>query len=367
MLPAVPAARILLNALSVTDGGGRTYARNLLRELAADPRGFEFAVLCAAQRLPELEADGVPCLPVRLPAGRTGTALRVAWEELALPLRSRRFDLLYCIADLVPVLTSIPTVVALRNLNIYDRRFFRDARVLTLERLVRLGVGRARRVVFPTQAAADLVRQRIPIPEERVRIVPHGIDPAAFGAAPPPPAGAPYLFLPAAVEPHKNVQALIECLPLVSDARLEAWIAGSTSTHPPYAAQMRVLAEQRGVAQRVRFLGPVPYQEILGLHRGAFALVFPSFLESFGHPLLEAMLAGTPVVAADIPALREVAGDAALYFDPHRPADLARAVEQLGREPEATRARVARGRARAAEFSWARSVDRLCAVFEEAL
>jgi glycosyltransferase involved in cell wall biosynthesis len=130
---------------------------------------------------------------------------------------------------------------------------------------------------------------------------------------------------------------------------------------------MRALAEQRGVDKRVRFLGPVPYREILGLHRGARALVFPSFLESFGHPLLEAMLAGTPVVAADIPALREVAGDTALYFDPHRPADLARALEQLGREPDATQARIERGRARAAEFSWKRSADRLCAVFEEAL
>jgi glycosyltransferase involved in cell wall biosynthesis len=364
MLPAVPAARILLNALSVTDGGGRTYARNVLRELAADARGFEFAVLCTAARLPELGEGDIPRLPVRIPPG---TALRVGYEELLLPLRSRRFDLMYCIADLVPMLTTTPTVVALRNLNIYDRRFIRDARVLTLERLVRLGMGRARRVVFPTQAAADLVRQRIPIPEERVRIVPHGIDAAAFEAAAPPRPGVPYLFLPAAVEPHKNVQALIECLPLVADPRLEAWIAGSTTTHPPYAAQMRALAEQRGVARRVRFLGPVPYQAVLGLHRGARALVFPSFLESFGHPLLEAMLAGTPIVAADIPALREVAGDVALYFDPHQPADLARAVLQLDREPEATRARVERGRTRAAEFSWKRSIDRLCAVFEEAL
>jgi glycosyltransferase involved in cell wall biosynthesis len=293
--------------------------------------------------------------------------LRVAYEELLLPVRSHGFDLLYCVADLVPVLTAVPTVVALRNLNIYDRRFIRDLRVRTLERLVRLGVWRARRVVFPTRAAADLVCQRIPIREERVRIVPHGIDPAAFEGAPAQAADVPYLFLPAAVEPHKNVQALIECLPLLSDQRTQAWIAGTTATTPAYAASMRALAEQRGVAQRVRFLGPVPYREILGLHRGARALVFPSFLESFGHPLLEAMLAGTPVVAADIPALREVAGDAAVYFDPHRPADLARAVEQLGRESEATRDRIERARARAAEFSWKRSVDRLCEVFEEAL
>jgi glycosyltransferase involved in cell wall biosynthesis len=95
--------------------------------------------------------------------------------------------------------------------------------------------------------------------------------------------------------------------------------------------------------------------------------VFPSFLESFGHPLLEAMLAGTPIVAADIASFREVAGDAALYFPPDDAAALARAVERLRAEPEATRARVERGRALAQGYSWQRSVDRLCEVFHEVL
>jgi glycosyltransferase involved in cell wall biosynthesis len=111
----------------------------------------------------------------------------------------------------------------------------------------------------------------------------------------------------------------------------------------------------------------VPYADVLRYYRGALALVFPSLLETFGHPLLEAMLAGTPIVAADIPAFREIACDVALYFPPQDPARLARSVEQLRAEPAATRARVERGRKRAEGFSWKSSVDRLCAVFEEAL
>jgi glycosyltransferase involved in cell wall biosynthesis len=117
----------------------------------------------------------------------------------------------------------------------------------------------------------------------------------------------------------------------------------------------------------VRFLGAIPYREILDCYRGAVALAFPSLLETFGHPMLEAMLAGTPILAADIPSLREVAGDVALYFEPDDPIELAHAVDELRREPDATKDRVARGRARAAEFSWRRSVDGLCRVFDEVL
>jgi glycosyltransferase involved in cell wall biosynthesis len=117
----------------------------------------------------------------------------------------------------------------------------------------------------------------------------------------------------------------------------------------------------------VRFLGVIPYRSILHYYQGAVALAFPSLLETFGHPMLEAMLAGTPIVAADIPALREIAGDIALYFPPDDPIELAHAVDEVRAEPDAAKARVARGRARAAAFSWRTSVDRLCNVFDEVL
>jgi len=365
----VSRARILINALSVTQGGGRSYIRNLLRELGGDPRDFSFTVLCSAGQLSEEEACGLDRMVVSLPDSNAAlrTIGRVCYEQAILPFRARRFDLLYCVADILPVLAPGPSVVAIRNLNIYDRRFFDDLRVWTLEALVRLGVRRARRVVFPTQAAADQVRQRIRIPEERVRIVPHGISLKAFRDVEAEKSQVPYLFLPAVVEPHKNLEVLIESLPLLRDSQTEVWVAGSTETHPTYPPRMRALIAERGLESRVRLLGLVPYEDVLRYYRGAAALVFPSLLESFGHPLLEAMLAATPVVAADIASLREVAGDAALYFDPHEPADLARAVDRLTDEPEATRARVERGLERARLFSWKSSTDRLCGVFEEVL
>ena len=117
----------------------------------------------------------------------------------------------------------------------------------------------------------------------------------------------------------------------------------------------------------MRFLGAVPYEQILGYYRGAVAMVFPSLLETFGIPLLEAMLAGAPIVASDIPTFREIAGDAALYFPAGDPTALARAVARVGDDPEATRKRALAGSALAPEFSWKNSVDALCRVFESVL
>jgi glycosyltransferase involved in cell wall biosynthesis len=262
-------------------------------------------------------------------------------------------------------------VIALRNMHIYDHRFENDLRIHVLERLVRLGVRRSRRVLFPSSAAADRITQRLEIPADRVAIVHHGVSPESFELSPADATRSsdqkPYLFVPASVERHKRIEVLIESLVHVTDPALEAWIAGTYEIDPDYTSELRALAERLGVASRVRFLGPVPYRKILDYYRGAVALAFTSIFETFGQPMLEAMLAETPILAADIPSFREIAGDIALYFAPDDAVALARAADRLRGDRDATRDRVARGRARAAEFSWKRSVDRLCEVFDRAL
>jgi glycosyltransferase involved in cell wall biosynthesis len=365
----MPGPRILVNALSMSEGGGRSYVVNLLREIARDARGFRFTLLAAPEQLAGLDTRAVEVAPLRLPArGRSlRLPLRVLYEEIGLPLRARGFDLLYCVADVCPPFAPVPVVVLMRNLNIYDRRFYDDARTRALFRLARLGAPRARFAVFPSRAAAEQIRRSVPIREERVAVVHYGVSAASFADAEPVEAERPYLFLPAAPERHKNLATLIESLRHVADARLELWIAGSSLLDPVHSEELLQHAARLGLGERVRFLGPVPYAKLLGYYRGAAAFVFPSILESFGHPLLEAMLAGAPVIASDIPTFRELAGDAALYFPPLDAKALAACIDAVQADPRAARERVARARERAAGFSWQRSVDQLCEVFERAL
>jgi glycosyltransferase involved in cell wall biosynthesis len=362
------APRVLVNAISLAEGGGgRNYLLNLLRELGRDPRGFSFSVVVPRGQLPAAAAAGHEIIEVSLPA-RARMLYRGVFEQVLLPLRARRFDLLYCVADMLPLSAATPTVVALRNLNIYDRSYYDDARTRALFRFVRRGVHGASAVICPSAAAADIIAPILELPRDRFTVVPHGVSTEAFEAQiEPAEHEVPYLFLPARIERHKNFEVLFGALRKQSDPRLEIWIAGSDRLDPPFAELVYGLVEDMGLASRVRFLGDVPYAEILRYYKGAEALVFPSLLESFGHPLLEAMLSGTPIVASDLPASREVAGDAALFFPPRDAEALARAIERLRAEPEETQRRVARGRVRAGEFSWSRSIDGLCQVFEHVL
>ncbi len=114
-----------------------------------------------------------------------------------------------------------------------------------------------------------------------------------------------------------------------------------------------------------RIVGAVPYAEIPAWYRGAQLFVFLSYLETFGHPLLEAMAADVPVIAADIPVTREVAGDAALYV-PHD--DVAALADALARgldDSEFRERARALGRERVARFTWDASARAHLALFDE--
>lgn len=361
--------RILVDALSVAGGGGHSYAVNLIRELDRDDRGFRFTFLIPPGRLEEISTKRVTLCPVGLFGSQRplGVAARLIYEELVLPIRALRYDAVYAVADLVSPLMPVPTVVALRNLNIYDHSYYDTLRLRALEKLVRLGIRRSARMIFPSHAAARSIGPRLGLPSHVVRVVPHGVNAEAFVDISGSEGTTPYLFLPAAIERHKNLEVLIDAIPHFSDPRLEIRIVGSMSTDPAYVTELLTRSRQLGVESRFRLLGPIPYERVAAYYSGALALVFPSMLETFGHPMLEAMIVGTPIVASKIPVFQDIGENVALFFPPDDPVSLALAVDRLLAEPGSTEERVSRGRERAASYSWRRSTNTLCAVFEEIL
>ena len=361
--------RILINVLSLSQGGGRSYASNVLRELGRDPRGFEISLLALPTALEGLETEGLGVLtahPIPTSHALKGVA-RQLYEQTVLPLRAWDFDLLYCVADIAPIFGGRRQIMQCQNLNIYDRRWYDNPRTRTLARLAGLSMRRARRVIFPSRAAADRISELAPVPRDRIRVVHHGVSVGNFASDVPEETTSDYLFLPAAPERHKNIELLIRSLPLLRNSSTEAWIAGESLQDFNHRGRLEALARSVGVARRVRFLGAIPHHELPAYYRAARALVFPSFIETFGYPVVEAMAAGTPVLASDISTFHEMAGDAALYFPVDAPDALARCVDALDDDPRAREDRVALGRERAGRFDWGRSVDALCAVFEEGL
>jgi glycosyltransferase involved in cell wall biosynthesis len=121
------------------------------------------------------------------------------------------------------------------------------------------------------------------------------------------------------------------------------------------------------VGGAVHFPGWVASADLEGLYAAASCAVVPSLREGFGLPVLEAMRRGVPVACSRTSALPEVAGDAALFFDPESPASIAEAVAAILPDPELAARLSARGMERAALFTWERAAEETLATFEQAL
>jgi glycosyltransferase involved in cell wall biosynthesis len=206
-------------------------------------------------------------------------------------------------------------------------------------------------------ARHDLVR-RAWLPASKLYVVPNGVPPR-FAGEPVRPAGVPdrpFAVVVGANRPHKNLVTLARAWRQLGEPpALELVAAGPIDARFP---SLRQLAEGRGVCE----LGSVSAAELEWLYAHAVLLVFPSLYEGFGLPLLEAADRGLPVLASDIPALRETGGEAVRFVPPGDAAAWAAAVRELASDAAACeRLRVA-GRLRAAQFDYAVSAARARAV-----
>ncbi|OJF12226.1 glycosyltransferase family 4 protein [Couchioplanes caeruleus] len=164
-----------------------------------------------------------------------------------------------------------------------------------------------------------------------------------------------YVLHVGAQRPHKNAAVLVEAIARVPDARLV--LVGSADER--FADEVGPAIDRYGVAGRVTRLPFVP-EELLGtLYARARLLAYPSLVEGFGLPVLEAMVARTPVIASDVPVLREVGGSAALYVAPRCAEAWAAAITRLLADDDLRDGLVAAGAAHASHFTWDAAAARL--------
>jgi glycosyltransferase involved in cell wall biosynthesis len=301
-----------------------------------------------AVRLPALRPGGYSVMrPPPALAHRAGHA----WEQLLLPARTARAAGLLCPANLAPLAARNAIVVvhdaaALRHPGWYSRAYAAWQAFL-LPRIAKT----AKRVVTVSQFSRAELRELLGVD---AAVVPGGVDARFTPDADPEPARRalgltrPYVLCVASQTARKNLAAL---LPASRDVELV--VAGGH--RPQFAAE-------RGLGG-LRMLGHVDDALLPGLYAGAQAFVLPSLYEGFGLPVLEAMAAGTPVLATTAGALPETCGGAALLVEPD-PQAIRAGLQQLLADPRDLRAR---GLARAREFTWERTARELDAVVQAAI
>ena len=370
--------RVLIDASMVRGGGGFTHPTNLLPELSRVAPDLDFKVL-ASPSLWSKSFDGLPNVHLH-PVSEGGMFSRYFFLlfRAAGVAREWKADVYFSVAEYTPPSAPCPMIASFRNPNVFTtlRQGWGIKQTLRLGFLRRLAYGSARRcarILFVSQDSANWIGDRVSLPVEKRVVVHHGIDADGFSASLPGKVSRKTGVLSvSSVYRYKNFVRLIEAWHLWVERSGESEVPDLTIVgdmqDPWYLGEMESAVQKTGRhASRIHILGAVPYAAIPEYYATADLFVFPSYLETFGHPLVEAMASGLPVVASDIPVFREIAGDAALYADPHDPEGLSRAMEEAMMADEASVERKALARERVSGLSWSMNAEKLSVLFREVL
>jgi glycosyltransferase involved in cell wall biosynthesis len=365
--------RVGLNLLFLveTSGGTGSYARELMPALLREEPGLELTAFVNRDAPESLlsepwagEVDWVR-IPFRLVhAGLRGNVLSMASQWGALPVLAarRRIDVVHGLANVVPLVSpSVATVVTLLDL-IWLR--FPDTMARWPTFLMKQTAPRCARSADRVIAISEFARRDL---EASLSLDPGKIDVTPLGVADERPAAGtpeaelrdrlrlgdgPVVLCVSQQRPHKNLASLIRALPLLDAERPRLVLTGARTEHQE---ELRALAVERGVQDQVVFPGWVSERDLDGLYGLARCFALPSLDEGFGLPLLEAMRHGVPVACSKVSSMPEVAGDAALLFDPRDVGDIAAQIGRLLRDGELRAELVRRGRERCREFPWSRT------------
>jgi glycosyltransferase involved in cell wall biosynthesis len=347
-------------------GGMEVAARELIPALVAQaPPGTRFTAFVNREAAAAKDGPWGELLPaVTVPVNARNRVQWVLGEQTLLPRLAARagVDLVHSLASTAPAWGRFRRVVTVHDL-IYAR--FPDAHAGIRDKgmrvLVPLGVRRSDRVIADSRSTRDDLVELVGVAPERVDVVPLGLG-AVQRQAPLPErelrarlelGERPVVLSLSAKRAHKNLLALIGALARVAvEERPVLVLPGYPTAHE---IELRERVRQLGLEADVRFPAWVSAAELEGLWALARAFVFPSLYEGFGLPVLEAMARGVPVACSNASSLPEVAGDAALLFDPHDEAAIATAMARLLGDPVLAEDLRARGLARAQEFTWERT------------
>jgi glycosyltransferase involved in cell wall biosynthesis len=356
-------------------GGMEVYARHLIESLVRvrpDIRLTAFINRNAA-------AEPGPWRDVPSVTVPVNSRNRLAWvlaDQLLVPPAAMRagVDLLHSPANLAPAWGRFRRLLTVHDL---IHKTFPEAheglRARAVGVIMPLGIRRSHRVIADSRSTRDDLVRLMHEPERKIDVVPLGLD------QPHPERALPEAQLRerhrlderqvalslSAKRPHKNLIRLLDALALIPVERRPVLVIPGYRTW--HEQEVEEHARALGIEDDVRILGWLDQAEIEGLYALASCFVFPSLYEGFGLPVLEAMQRGVPVACSNSSSLPEVAGGAALMFDPERTDEIAAAMERLlaGGE-EAERLRQA-GLERARQFTWDETARATAASYELAL
>lgn len=356
-------ARIGIDIRKIGDYGIGTYIRNLLKHLNSINREHDFILFHSPG------AD-LSRLPKEMSAVEEKSGLYSIREPFSLGRSARRagLQLLHCPHYVTPFFPGCPLAVTVHDLiHLLFPEQLPNRLALSYSRFFLKRAAKKAAVIFAvSECTSRDILNHLPAKEERVVVTYNAVDPLMsrsvaeeegravrrrFGL------GKPYILYTGNLKPHKNLKKAIEAFVLflkTADTKLEFVIVGIDQPDD----NLQRLIESLKIKDAIRFLGFVPLKELPAIYAQAELFLFPSLYEGFGLPPLEAMAAGTAVVASDRGALPEVLGDAASLVDPLNPQAMAAAMGRIICDSRLRRQLIERGLRQVGKYSWERTAEK---------
>lgn len=356
--------KIGINALYLLPGmvgGSETYIRNLVANLARLDRDNEYILFVNRESEGIFrESPGVTIVPCPVRAGNRPA--RILWEQFILPfqVRKRGIKVLLSAGMTAPFCCPAKSLLVVFDLqHVNQPQNFSAFHLFFLRTIIYWSAKSADRIITISSHVKNDITKHYRIRPDAVTVTHLGVDHATYFPGSDDTAGVKkkyslpehYLLYAAALLPHKNHERLLRAFREIKKELPERKLVFTGAWEKGFDKMAAVISEL-GLKDDVMMLGWVTLEDIPLIYRGAELFVYPTLHEGFGLPILEAMASGVPVVCSRIEPLTEVAGDAALFVDPHDHSDIARGILTVLREAFLRTKLIEKGLRRSGEFTW---------------
>lgn len=358
--------RVLINAIHSRSGGGITYLLNVLPRLTVRSDLDVHIILHKNQKA--VYEDVLDGITVHAATFNNSFIEMMLFEQIKVPFMARRIgaDLVYSPANYGPLLCS-NNVILLRNalsVALVERRIGKLLYWLALYSGTVLSTLRAKGIISVSEySSRSATGGFTSLVVKDVNVIPHGVStefkPALFEVR-----NSHEIFAVSDLYVQKNLHNLISAFAEISKSSpsLSLTIAGAP-IDTDYASKLKQMVKQLRLEEKIQFLGSIGRAELIKRYQTCMVFVFPSTVETFGNPLVEAMACGAPVASSNTAAMPEIAGDAAYYFNPNDIDEIVRALRDMIEDEDLRRELSEKAQVQSKQYSWDKNVEKLCEVF----
>ncbi|MFH1207093.1 MAG: glycosyltransferase family 1 protein [Patescibacteria group bacterium] len=367
--------RTILNPKGGEGAGVGHYTYYLVQSLLEHDRKNSYT-LFFDRRLPDISSFTRPNVAVKyFPFSQYNRFLPFAYSHMLITayLMKERLDVFHSPITSVPLTYPKKTVVTVHDLAIYKNPAWFPSQIFSTKLLVPRSLKSADRVIAVSESTKHDLQDMFNIPSRKMKVIYEGVDvkkiplkSKKFDSVDSFKLSKKYIFFVGTLEPRKNLVTLLRAY-----KKLLQWggvfpgyqlaLAGAKGYK---SEEVFAAIKALGLGRNIKYLGYVTHNQKIDLIKRAACFVFPSSYEGFGLPVLEAMALGTPVATSNISSLPEVAGKAALLFDPEKEQTIANALRKILSDNKLRTRLSQAGMARAGQFSWERCARETVKVYE---